>query len=288
MSIAFLGMPIGIFIFSPLTQFLISSTSWRSAWLILGGCSSAVIVLIALLVIRKEPESMGLQPDGGAVEDKEREDIYRKHNALPIEYSWTRSQAVRSFAFWAMAAVLALRMLSMSTMSIFRIPFYIEQGISPQLVAWALSAEAVVAAVIAIPTGWAVDRFQPRFVAAISLSIFIAAFLMTINVSATWHVFLATMLFGASAASFIVIQNTMWPYYFGGVHIGSIRGLAVPFTMIFSAIGAPITGAIKDATGTYILAWHGSIILLIVAIGLMLITRKPEPKTSVGVQNGET
>jgi len=285
MSMAFLGIPIGIFVFSPLTQFLINTTSWRSAWLILGGGSSVVIVLIALLVIRKEPKSMGLQPDGGLIEVEEGEDVSPRHSTLPFEYSWTRSQAVRSFAFWALTAVLGLRMLSISTLSIFRIPFYIEQGISPQLVAWALSAEAVVAAVIAIPSGWAMDRFPPRFAAAVSLIIFFIAFLVTMNVSATWHVFIATMLFGAAAASFLVIQNALWPAYFGGAHIGSIRGLTAPLTVIFSAIGGPITGAIKDATGTYIPAWQGSMILLVAATGLMFITRKPEPPVMVGGQD---
>ena len=85
MSMAFLGIPIGVFVFSPLTQFLINTTSWRSAWLILGGCNSLVIVLIALLVIRKEPESMGLQSDGGLIESEESEDVSRRHSTLPIE-----------------------------------------------------------------------------------------------------------------------------------------------------------------------------------------------------------
>jgi len=228
-----------------------------------------------------------LQSDGGLIEGEGGEDISRRHSTPPVEYSWARSQAVRSFAFWALAAVVGLRMLSISTLNIFRIPFYIEQGISPQLVAWALSAEAVVAAVIAIPTGWAMDRFPPRYVATTSLSILIIVFLVTMNVSTTWHVFIATMLLGAAGASFSVAQNALWPAYFGGAHIGSIRGLTAPLTVIFSAIGGPITGAIKDATGTYIPAWQGSMILLVAATGLMFITRKPEPPVMVGGQDGK-
>ncbi|MFC1534065.1 MFS transporter [Thermodesulfobacteriota bacterium] len=276
-SIAFLGTPIGIFIFSPLCQFLIDSTSWRSAWLLLGGTGSMVIVLIAFFVIRKDPKSMGLQPDGDLFEGEENEDVSRRQRPLPNEYSWTRSEAIRSFSFWALVAVLGLRMLSVSTLNLFRIPYYIEQGVSPQLVAWALSAEAVIAAMISIPTGWAMDRFQPRFVTVTSLILYIIAFIVTMNVVTAWHVFIATTMFGAASASFMVAQNALWPAYFGGENIGSIRGLATPLTMVFSAIGAPITGAIKDSTGTYVPAWLASLFLLATASVLMLITRKPEP-----------
>jgi len=79
-----------------------------------------------------------------------------------------------------------------------------------------------------------------------------------------------------------VVQNALWPAYFGGNHIGSIRGLVALLAMIFSAIGGPITGAIKDATGTYVPAWQGSLILLVAATGLMLITHKPEPPVIEG------
>ena len=277
MSMVFLGTPIGIFILCPLTQFLIDTTGWRSAWLILGGGGSLAIIIVALLVIRKEPQSIGLLPDGGLPDGREAEEDHLRDAHLPIEYSWTRSQTVRTFAFWSLSAVMGLRMLCISSLSLFRIPFYIEQGISPQLVAWALSAEAVVAAAMAIPAGWAVDRFQPRFVATASLCMTIIVFIVTMNVSATWHVFVATILFGAAAASFVVIQNAMWPAYFGGINIGSIRGLAVPVMTAFSAIGAPLTGAIKDATGSYIPAWLGSIALLAVGSCLMAFTPKPKP-----------
>jgi MFS family permease len=275
MSLAFLGIPAGIFVFTPLIQFLINTTGWRSAWLILGGGSSAAIVIIALSVIRKEPESMGLRPDGDRLERGERGKVSLNPGPVTAEYSWTRSEAVRSFTFWSLVVITGLRMLSMSTVGIFRIPFYMDQGISPQIVAWAVSVEAVISAITAFPVGRAMDRFQPRFVAAASLSLFIIVLIVTMNVTRTWHVFAATILFGIMAASFMVIQNALWPDYFGGMHIGSIRGLAMPFTIVFSAIGAPLTGIIKDTTGTYTPAWFGSIGLLAISTALMLMTPKP-------------
>jgi MFS family permease len=280
MSLAFLGTTAGMFAFTPLIQYIITIASWRYAWLIVGCSSCLVIIIVALIIIRKDPESMGLQPDGDSVESEGYEN--RKINPSLSEYPWTRSQAIRTFSFWALIAIMGLRMFSMGTVNIFRIPFYIDQGISAQFVAWAISAEAVISALVSIPTGWAVDRFQPRYVAAVSLVSFIAVMVVTMYVTTTWHVFVATTLFGVSAASFIVSQNALWPNYFGGRHIGSIRGFAIPLTLFFSAIGAPIAGRIKDVTGSYMPAWLISIACLSIATALMLMARKPKPPVVYG------
>ncbi len=308
MAITFVGIPVGIFIFSPLTQFLIDTISWRAAWFILGGGGSLVIVLVGLLIVRKDPESMGLRPDGDLYEGVPASDtagepatltadkpainppegrrartacegsgeVNRPTPPALAEYSWTRAQAVRSFAFWALAAVLGVNSLGWGALGMFRIPFYVERGVSPQLVAWALSAEAVMAAIIAFPTGWAMDRFQPRFIVAATQIMFIAVFLVTMNVTTAWHVFAATLMFGVMGASSAIAQNALWPAYFGGKHIGSIRGLSVPLILVFSGLGAPITGAIKDATGTYKPAWLVVMALLVGATALILITPKPD------------
>jgi MFS family permease len=277
MAVTFVGIPVGIFIFSPLTQYLIDTMSWRAAWLILGGGGSLVIVLVGLLIVRKDPESMGLQPDGDLIEDDDTGDMSSEHPPVQAEYSWTRAQAIRSFAFWALIIVVSVNSLGWGALGMFRIPFYIERGVSPQLVAWALSAEAVMAAIIAFPTGWAMDRLQPRFVVAATQIVFIIVFIVTMNVTAAWHVFAATIIFGIMGASSAIAQNALWPAYFGGKHIGSIRGLSVPLILVFSGLGAPITGAIKDATGTYKPAWLVVMALLVGATILILMTPKPAP-----------
>ena len=51
----------------------------------------------------------------------------------------------------------------------------------------------------------------------------------------------------------------------------------IPFATIFGSIGAPVTGRIKDMTGSYIHAWVASIIIVAVSIVLMLFLKKPEP-----------
>lgn len=278
MAIATLGTTIGIFIFTPLSEFLIENKGWRFTWFLLGCGGSLVVVSVALLIVRKDPQSLGLQPDGDLLKRPVSAPIGVGQQEIAGEYSWQLKNAIRNRVFWAIVLIHGMRLLSTSTLIVFRIPFFIEHGVSSRLVAWAISMEAIVASFMAIFAGRAVDRFNARCVVVVSLLLFILTFIVTINFRTTWHVFLSTALYGASASTYIVAQNALWPEYFGNMHIGSIRGVSILTTLLFSSIGAPVCGMIKDATGSYLPAWIFSLICLLIAAVLMVLTRKPQPQ----------
>lgn len=282
MSVAFIGMPVGIFIFAPLSQLLIDEIGWRDTWLVLGGGGAVVTVLVALFVIRRRPQDMGLRPDGEAAPSTGALSALGAHrHVFEDEVSWTRAEAIRSrilhpSTFWRLTMIDGLRMLAMSSVGIFRVPYFIDdKGFDASIVAWSLSAEAIFAVLVSLPTGWAVDRYQPRYVAAVSTLLMVAGFLLTMTASSIVMVFVATSVFGLGVASFIICQNAVWPAYFGHAHIGSIRGFATPLMLVFSAIGAPLTGIVRDATGSYQPAWIAGTIGLVIATLLLLITPKP-------------
>ena len=68
-AIAFtsLGIPIGAVLFVPLTQILIDEVAdGRMAWVVLAIIGVAVIVPLSAIFVRRQPEDMGLLPDGAA------------------------------------------------------------------------------------------------------------------------------------------------------------------------------------------------------------------------------
>jgi nitrate/nitrite transporter NarK len=182
---------------------------------------------------------------------------------------------MRSSAFWRLASVDGLRMGAMGTFGVFRVPFFIDQGVDAQTVAFALSCEAVCGAAISIPTGWALDRFQARYIAAASSAVMIVTLIFTMQTDTAFEVFLVSGLLGVALASFQVSQGAVWPSYFGGANIGKIRGIAVPIGLSLSAISAPLTGIIKDSTGEFIIAWVAAAIALTIGTFILLITPKP-------------
>ncbi|MPZ98635.1 MAG: MFS transporter [Dehalococcoidia bacterium] len=198
MSVAFLGTPIGIFLFAPLTQFLIDDYGWRTAWMALGATGAMVVGAVALLIVRRAPEDMGLLPDGDAAPAPVMDWAGVPRAVASAEYSWTRAEAIRTPTFRRLAAVDGLRMVAVATLGLFRIPFYVDQGIDAGVVALALSAEALVGMAITVPVGWAVDRFQPRYISAFATATMITTFLVTIFVSTPVHVFVATILLASA------------------------------------------------------------------------------------------
>ncbi|MGE0056595.1 MAG: MFS transporter [Dehalococcoidia bacterium] len=285
-AVAFMGIPVGVFILAPLTQVLIDSIGWRETWLFFGISGTVVCVLIALLVIRRDPAEMGLLPDGDL------EPAVRPQGSsieqVRRERSWTREEAMQSSTFWRLALVDGMRMGSMSTLGLFRIPYYIDNGVSPQAVAFALSFEAAVAAVAGLATGWMVDRFPARFISAGSNVPMILAFLLTIGADSVWQVFLAAGMFGIAAQSFSISQGTLWPSYFGSANIGKIRGIAMPLGLGLSAVSAPLTGLVKDTTGSFIIAWVAACVALTLCTLLLLVTVQPKDRRTDDAASGRT
>jgi MFS family permease len=275
LAMTMLGSTAGIFIFAPLSQYIIDTSGWRSSWLILGCGGSLINILVALLIIRKDPESMGLKPDGGKADFSDEENQNPEIDLEVYETSWTQPQAIRNTTFWILALAFGLAQLSISTYSLFRLPHYIDGGIPATYVAWSLSFEAVIAGVFSIIAGWLSTRTQSRFIVAGAMVALIISIFISINVSAIWHVFAATAFMGIAMVSISLGQNILWPEYFGSKHIGSIRGFVILITMGFTAAGAPVAGYAKDAIGSYIPVWTVSIVLLVIAACLMFLVRKP-------------
>lgn len=282
-----LGFTAGMLFIAPLTGFLIGSIGWRSTMAILGIGGGLIIALLAL-VIRREPEELGLLPDGDSPEGQSPErrisETQRAAGDRGAEYSWTRAEAVRSSTFWKLAVALGLLMFAISTFGLFRIPFFVSRGIDSQIVAYAISFEGIVNIAVTLSIGYVVPKFQARHLMAFSVLFIIGALLTAMATTQAWQSFLAMAFWGIGMITQSIVQSIIWPDYFGPRNIGSIRGLAMPLTMAFSFGGAPFAGMVRDTTGSFVPAWWIAIGLLVLAALLFLITRKvlapPERKVA--------
>jgi cyanate permease len=184
---------------------------------------------------------------------------------------------LKSGAFWRISVAFGILMFTISTVAIFRVPHFIEQGVEARWVALAFSAEALVSAAVALPIGLLLERFRTHHLAAAAFTFPIWMLLLTINADTRWEVFASTMTFGMGAASVMIIQNTIWPAYFGAQNIGAIRGAAMPITLGFAVLGAPVAGIVKDLTGSFVPLWWATFAAMLVAIVLIACTPVPKP-----------
>ena len=67
LGISMAGASIGGMLLVPFTQYLIEITIWRTAWAVLGALVLIFALPAAFLIIRENPDKMGLQPDGDTI-----------------------------------------------------------------------------------------------------------------------------------------------------------------------------------------------------------------------------
>ena len=112
-AMVFFGGGLGIIILAPTVQFVMGAWGWRAAWVMLGGLMLVLGVLPSALVIRRQPEDLGLRMDGASLDHSSYE--ARPYDPTPIdpapasgpdppspdkEAQWLLRDVLRTPSFW--------------------------------------------------------------------------------------------------------------------------------------------------------------------------------------------
>ena len=269
------GLPLGAVVFVPLTQVLIDGFGWKTAWFLLAGVGAAVVLPLALLV-RRQPEDLGLLPDGA----EQRSDLTTDTEAAVDEEVWTVGEAVRTTTFWQLVLVFSLVMLAIGSVGLHRIPHFSDQGISAQLVSLATGMDAATATIGTLVAGAFMSRFAVRYVGSVGLACLSGALLLTIFSRNAPMMFVAMSVWGFFAGAMLMLQNYVWADYFGRAHAGAVRGYSMPITLTFSSAGPPAAGYVNDITGGYNPIWWVGIFLLLCGALVLVLTNPPRHRGS--------
>ena len=283
-ALTFIGGNLGMIVLIPLTQWIIDEWGWRTAWFLLGSVGGVAIAIISVVFIRRRPEDMGLLPDGALPAEAapvKIDDDGQAARDMRDEQAMSRHSALRTSAFWRLAIVFGLMQFAAGTRVVYSIPFFVNRGISPQLAALGLSSAVLGGMTVTLVLIVYGDRFQVRYVGAIGFLLLLGSTLLTIATTQPWQMFLTYIQFNAGLSALSVTQNTVWPLYFGRAHLGSIRGAATPVMLGFSVLAAPMTGVIKEVSGSYVPAWWIAVAAIAIAALLILTTYRPEPRADV-------
>lgn len=280
-----LGIPVGAMVFVPLTQMFIDWWGWERAWIILAIIGVIVIAPLAAIFVRRQPEDMGLLPDGDSMHASESGDEGETQPAQFVdEVSWTVREATRSPIFWSLVAMFSMVSLATSTVALHRIPDFADRGFDTTLIAYATAFDAVCAGAASFSFGLLVSRVPGRLLGALGFSFLAIASVMTIYAADDVTMFSSMAIFGLGIGGMMFLQNFIWADYFGREHVGAIRGFSMPINLILGAAGAPIAGYVYDETGTYDVVWWVGVGLMVCSALLALVT--PPPKRKVAEEAG--
>ena len=279
-AIAFtsLGIPVGAVLFVPLTQILIDAVGWRMAWVILAIVGVTVIVPLAAVFIRRQPEDMGLAPDGGA----DRQVGASSSDRSLSEESWTVHDAVRTSTLWRLVIVFSAVQLASGTVALHRIAAFMDRGLDPTLISFATAFDAVCAGVSTFAFGMLVRRVPVRFLGGLGFMMLASASVMTVWAYNLPIMFISMAVFGLGIGGMMFLQNFIWADYFGREHVGSIRGIVNPINLVVGGLGAPAAGYVRDITGSYDPAWWAGVVLMTFAALLTVLTPPPRSRKKKG------
>ena len=84
-------------------------------------------------------------------------------------------------------------------------------------------------------------------------------------------------LYGFGYGGTIPISSFLWARYFGRRHIGAVRGVGRPITLLFSTSGPIATGAFFDVTGSYVGAFLILAIIYLLGAVVVNLSKVPRP-----------
>ncbi|HEX9663936.1 MAG TPA: MFS transporter, partial [Candidatus Binatia bacterium] len=97
MGLVALSVPLGGSVLSLVYHYLVANYGWRSAFFTLGVAVWLLVVLPGLLFLRRQPEDLGLKPDG-FMEAEHTIGFNNEAAASAAELSWQRHDALRTAA----------------------------------------------------------------------------------------------------------------------------------------------------------------------------------------------
>lgn len=287
-AFASLGIPIGSLLFLPLTHIFIDAWGWRMAWVVLGVIGGSVLIPLAIIFVRRQPEDMGLLPDGDDPDEATRQ---RNDPTWPRqipEISWTRHEAIRSQVFWRMIVVFSLVALGVGTVGVHRIPAFEDRGLSSGIISLAAAFDAVAAGAATFTMGMLVRRVPVRILGAIGFGLLAFASVLTIYTNNVPMVFASMIVFGLGIGGMMFLQNYIWAEYFGRGNLGSIRGIVMPITLLVGGAGGPVAGYVSSATGTYDRIWWAGVALMALGAIIVAFTTAPGRPAAEAQHNSST
>ena len=266
-----LGIPIGALLFIPLTQVLINEIGWRGAWVVLASIGICVIVPLALIFVHRQPEDLGMEPDGGTPPSSD----LREGGIQRDEVSWTVREAIRTSTLWRLVVVFSMVQLATGTVALHRIPAFMDRGMDPTLISFATAFDAVCAGGSTFLFGMLASKIPGRFLGAFGFLMLATASVLTIYATELPVMFVSMAVFGVGIGGMMFLNNYIWADYFGRAHVGGIRGIVNPINLVVGGIGAPAAGYVRDITGSYDPAWWIGVALMSAAALLTLLTGMP-------------
>ena len=228
---------------------------WRTSALFIGILLLALALPLSRL-IRNRPEDLGLKPDGDSAVPAFASPVDAGVTSPASEeegYTW--QEAIRTKSFWLISLGHAFSATILVTITVHVGLMLDDRGFSLQTISAVLAVYTAASAVFILIGGYLGDRLPMRLVAFGFAALQSLAVVILVLAHSMEILFLFAVLFGAGLGGRTPVMTALRGAYFGRKAFAAITGMSMVPMNILLFIGPVFAGLMRDATGTYDVAF---------------------------------
>ena len=280
LGLAFAGAGVGAMVLFPWMQHAIQTQGWRFACIVIALVLLIFLVPLNILLQRHRPKDLGLEIDGGQMNDsaagKARQDELNRRivNREWIETDWTPVKAMRTGRFWWLILAFVTSLYAWSAVQGHQTRYLIDVGISAEVAAVALGLVGLTGVFGQIAVGALSDRIGRELAWSLALMGFLltyACLFLLREWPSEWLMYVMVGLQGLIGYGMASIFGAVPAELFSGKRYGAIFGFIGSFSSTGAAIGPWVTGVLFDVAGNYETAFIVAMILCGISITAMWI-----------------
>ena len=281
MGIVMVGTALGGIVCAPLAHDLIEAFGWRTAYVVFGVAIPLVVVPLAIFVVRRSPESIGMRPDGDLEGDANARSGAGGHEAEESA-GLSASASMRTASFWCLFFVRFFMVMGTATIAAHIVPIVVaselggREGLEAAMLMGSRAIRDFLIVSIAgkILGGYAAERLPKRLVLAVQFAFMILAAGILFALENPLALYLFVLLYGLGNGG-SVIYPLVVAENFGLRSFSKILGImGIPLTL-GAAVGQMGAARIFDATDSYLGVFVG--LTLVNGICAVLVSRAKPP-----------
>jgi OFA family oxalate/formate antiporter-like MFS transporter len=274
LAIALTGSGLGIVLLLPGVNLMIDAFGWRTGYFGLG-LIALVGLLIAAMLLKRDPESAGTYPDGI---EPDPDELETRADFSARTEQWSIGEAVRTRSWWFLigAQLYDIALIGILAHLIF---WAEDMNISRDTAVTILSLYVLAAVFGRLFAGYFSDWYMARFKVSrkpmlyfCTIGVGLGCFL-ALGVGSATSLLLVCLLIGFCYGTGMTVFPTYLGDLFGVVNIPTLFGVMGLFVGgLFASIGPVLYGFIHDATESYDVAFLiAGILCLVSAVSLLMI-----------------
>jgi len=249
MAVLIAGGSVGGLVVVPFLSYLLIEFSWQTAYWLVGGLALALGVPMLLIVVRSNPEDMGLKIDGGeSTSDTETEIVVRPVGPMFVE-KWRDS--LSSKPIWQLSIAYFVCGITTASISVHFVRWAISEDITTGTAALAFGVLSGINAAGVLVVGLLSDRWQRKNLLGAVYLVRGLAFISLIVLPGPSAIWAFAVIGGMSWLATVPLTASLTADVYGVRNLGTLFGFANMAHQLGGAAAVMLFGWAFTAWGSY-------------------------------------